>query len=340
MSASNPEPITEPPCDSYGPITEPPPVNFEYDCDPIIAQRQRKEHWLTRQAIADRIRKQDKYHSGDSKEPDLKGIVKCGICLECVKKDGGQSMFTPCIHGFHATCLMQWIQYNVREVYIPCPICKTDISGLAGPRNPRSLYEPNISMEHIVSTIEHMDNPNFDEVNIDNEYPVLRRTQGQARVTYPSLGYTQLLRRPSEFFDQRGIQPGPVPPPIAIRHTHTLPVRPALIETPDTQHYLIGMLASLASLHTFADLNNNNNQSSSQTGPDVALGAQQNEHQLRVILERDIITANTIRPVHRRINRSLVSTRPRPRPHPRPHPRPRPRPRRPNASTHTENADV
>lgn len=62
--------------------------------------------------------------------------IKCNICLE----DIDNPVFTPCIHGFCDECISKWINEKKQFANIPCPVCKYNISDLAGPRDESKLF--------------------------------------------------------------------------------------------------------------------------------------------------------------------------------------------------------
>ena len=55
--------------------------------------------------------------------------IICAICMEDIKKDDN-SIWTPCIHGFHDVCINLWLDQNKYKMYVPCPTCKTDINDI------------------------------------------------------------------------------------------------------------------------------------------------------------------------------------------------------------------
>jgi hypothetical protein len=65
-------------------------------------------------------------------------MARCGICFDEEVQD---PIFTPCIHGFCSECIAKWIVEKKRRRVIPCPVCKFDISEIAGYRNEDELYE-------------------------------------------------------------------------------------------------------------------------------------------------------------------------------------------------------
>lgn len=76
------------------------------------------------------------------KEPIVQPHVKeCVICLEPLGKEN--ITFTPCIHGYHTSCINQWIDEKVKLQHrrIPCPTCKVDISSLLPYRDRSLLYD-------------------------------------------------------------------------------------------------------------------------------------------------------------------------------------------------------
>lgn len=70
----------------------------------------------------------------------------CAICLTDIEAN---PVFTPCIHPFHDECIDKWITQNIHEEKIPCPICKFDISELAGPRDPNTIYRDETNIRPI-----------------------------------------------------------------------------------------------------------------------------------------------------------------------------------------------
>lgn len=73
--------------------------------------------------------------------------IDCIICLEPLKEK--EITFTPCIHGYHTVCINRWIEEKtrLRNLRIPCPTCKVDISSLIPYRDTEGLYDDD---EHTV----------------------------------------------------------------------------------------------------------------------------------------------------------------------------------------------
>jgi hypothetical protein len=122
----------------------------------------------------------DKKENCDTEaEPDKKkNCMMCAICLEDVEDSNDDPLFTPCIHGFHSSCIMTWIQKNNKKIHIPCPICKTDISMLAGYKNSNILYRPDYLSANDLMFIEKIRHifPNMEEKSIYFTFKHLRDT--------------------------------------------------------------------------------------------------------------------------------------------------------------------
>lgn len=75
----------------------------------------------------------------------MSAVISCSICFEPL---GPNPVFTPCIHGFHDVCINGWFEQNKNNYVIPCPLCKTDIAELFGPRNVghENLFEEMINI--------------------------------------------------------------------------------------------------------------------------------------------------------------------------------------------------
>ena len=92
-------------------------------------------------------------------------MAKCNICFD----DGiTNPIFTPCIHGFCQECILKWIVEKQHMLVIPCPVCKYDISELAGYRDRGSLY-----------TEEPINEAMFNDEDDAIEQPVLRRSTNE-----------------------------------------------------------------------------------------------------------------------------------------------------------------
>lgn len=81
--------------------------------------------------------------------PDRAKKIKCSICMEIVDTKKEHPTFTPCFHGYHDACIQQWIGQNRQNLVIPCPVCKTDISDIAGYRDVSMLFLPDTPIESI-----------------------------------------------------------------------------------------------------------------------------------------------------------------------------------------------
>lgn len=51
----------------------------------------------------------------------------CAICLQDIPKNA-TVLDTPCIHNFHAPCLLRWLRITPS-----CPLCSCDLSDLKPP---------------------------------------------------------------------------------------------------------------------------------------------------------------------------------------------------------------
>ena len=88
-------------------------------------------------------------------------MAKCNICFDYSIKD---PIFTPFIHGFCQECIIKWIIEKRHMLIIPCPVCKYDISELAGARDRSTLF-----------TEEPINEEMFDD-DVELNQPILLRT--------------------------------------------------------------------------------------------------------------------------------------------------------------------
>jgi hypothetical protein len=58
-------------------------------------------------------------------------LDKCNVCFE----DLENPIYTPCAHAYCQGCISRWIDEKKYERKIPCPVCRSDISEMAGPRD-------------------------------------------------------------------------------------------------------------------------------------------------------------------------------------------------------------
>jgi hypothetical protein len=120
--------------------------------------------------------------------------VKCNICLD---DDVKNPLFTPCIHGFCSECISQWLNEKRYELRIPCPVCKHDISELAGPRDPSTLFHdevPNINSD--AAATEYVDTF-LSTVSFFRNFVPWRHRESKLQPTMRGLGIEEYVASPS-----------------------------------------------------------------------------------------------------------------------------------------------
>lgn len=108
----------------------------------------------------------------EENKDENKKKFSCMICLEDYYSDSKDIIWTPCIHGFHEKCIMQYVETKKIFLNIPCPLCKTDISPILGYRDPTQLYHDDEPIENILATsTETKDRGNIIRETIINYEP-------------------------------------------------------------------------------------------------------------------------------------------------------------------------
>ena len=48
--------------------------------------------------------------------------IECSICLDNIDDEGLWTLFYPCLHAFHRSCVIEWSR---RQPNMSCPLCRT-----------------------------------------------------------------------------------------------------------------------------------------------------------------------------------------------------------------------
>ncbi len=81
------------------------------------------------------------------------------ICSICFEGNMPNPKKTPCNHWFCSPCIDKWLDEKKSEYKIACPVCKKNIAGMLGYRDPNSLFydEPTLDSSIINGLSSHID---------------------------------------------------------------------------------------------------------------------------------------------------------------------------------------
>lgn len=48
--------------------------------------------------------------------------IECAICLDNIDDEGLWTLFYPCLHAFHRSCIIEWSR---RQPNMSCPLCRS-----------------------------------------------------------------------------------------------------------------------------------------------------------------------------------------------------------------------